>query len=587
MERDREDSLDLGHLTEHEQEAILQVLLRDSELRRRDEGRVRSLQETEVNPVRLRTLSGSWFSEERSKRHRSAKPGADLVHSSIRRRKSKGKEVPLADLFDGLGKEPPPGALCSLTPGVEQRLGEDQEEQRDDQHQERITPAPAPRTKARQTQNVQSKDEPSLSTEFENTTSDRPPSPEVKGSDDASLSSGSEHRSNSHSPTAEEVKEKDGVSLSSESEHRSNSHVATTEEDSEGHNGDTDSLSSGHTDPVSASLRTTGSVSSLYSSYTIGGSMMSLFSSGEFGAVEVRGRLQFSLVYHTQREELLVSVCRCEDLATARKNRSDPYVKAYLLPDKSSHSKKKTKVKKNTQSPVYDQTLKYKVPVGELRGRTLNLSVWHAEALGRNIFLGEVEVLLASWDWACSQPQWHPLQPRVQLSPDDISSRGIIVFSVKFIPQGSEGGGLPLTGELHIWLREAQGLLSIKGGAVDSFVKSYILPDAGRQSGQKTRTVKHSISPAYNHTMVYDGFHTSDLREACAELTVWQRDGLKTRPLGGVRLSPGTGQSYGEDVVWMDSTKEERAVWDAMMENPHKWIDASLPIRTNILLQNN
>uniref|UniRef100_A0A8C5AVZ5 Synaptotagmin-like protein 1 n=1 Tax=Gadus morhua TaxID=8049 RepID=A0A8C5AVZ5_GADMO len=436
MERDREDSLDLGHLTEHEQEAILQVLLRDSELRRRDEGRVRSLQETEVNPVRLRTLSGSWFSEERSKRHRSAKPGADLVHSSIRRRKSKGRELPLADLFDGLGKEPPPGALCSLTPGI-------------------------------------------------------------------------------------------------------------------------------------------------------GGSMMSLFSSGEFGSVEVRGRLQFSLVYHTQREELLVSVCRCEDLATARKNRSDPYVKAYLLPDKSSHSKKKTKVKKNTQSPVYDQTLKYKVPVGELRGRTLNLSVWHAEALGRNIFLGEVEVLLASWDWACSQPQWHPLQPRVQLSPDDISSRGIIVFSVKFIPQGSEGGGLPLTGELHIWLREAQGLLSIKGGAVDSFVKSYILPDAGRQSGQKTRTVKHSISPAYNHTMVYDGFHTSDLREACAELTVWQRDGLKTRPLGGVRLSPGTGQSYGEDVVWMDSTKEERAVWDAMMENPHKWIDASLPIRTNILLQNN
>ena len=51
----------------------------------------RSLQETEVNPVRLRTLSGSWFSEERSKRHRSAKPGADLVHSSIRRRKSKGR----------------------------------------------------------------------------------------------------------------------------------------------------------------------------------------------------------------------------------------------------------------------------------------------------------------------------------------------------------------------------------------------------------------------------------------------------------------------------------------------------------------
>lgn len=52
--------------------------------------------------------------------------------------------------------------------------------------------------------------------------------------------------------------------------------------------------------------------------------MMSLFSSGDFGAVEVRGRIQFSLVYDTQREELNVKVHCCEDIASARKNRSDP-----------------------------------------------------------------------------------------------------------------------------------------------------------------------------------------------------------------------------------------------------------------------
>lgn len=45
--------------------------------------------------------------------------------------------------------------------------------------------------------------------------------------------------------------------------------------------------------------------------------------------------------------------------------------------------------------------------------------------------------------------------------------------------------------------------------------------------------------------MVYDGFHTSDLREACAELTVWQREGLKTHVLGGIRLSCGTGEGFG------------------------------------------
>lgn len=172
---------------------------------------------------------------------------------------------------------------------------------------------------------------------------------------------------------------------------------------------------------------------------------------------------------------------------------------------------------------------------------------------------------------------------QVHLSPDSIISRGNILLSIKFIPEGFEGGGLPLTGELHIWLREAQGLLSNKGGAIDSFVRSYILPDASRQSGQKTRVVKHSISPTYNHTMVYDGFQTSDLREACAELTVWQREALKTCVLGGIRLSCGTGQSYGEAVSWMDSTEEEVAVWNSMINNPNHWIDAALPIRTNLV----
>uniref|UniRef100_A0A1A8CVJ1 Synaptotagmin-like protein 1 n=2 Tax=Nothobranchius kadleci TaxID=1051664 RepID=A0A1A8CVJ1_NOTKA len=346
------------------------------------------------------------------------------------------------------------------------------------------------------------------------------------------------------------------------------------------HNGDSDSLSSGLTDPVS--LKTSSSTGSLRSSYMLGGSLMSLFSSGDFGAVEVRGRVQYSLVYDAPREELLVKVHRCEDLAPARKSRSDPYVKTYLLPDKSNHSKKKTSVKKKTLNPVYDQTLRYKVHMGELRGRTLNLSVWHAEPLGRNVFLGEVEVSLGLWDWSCSQPLWQDLQPRVHLNPDSISSRGSIVFSIKFIPEGCEGEGLPLTGEVHIWLREARGLLASRGGSPDSFVRCYILPDASRQSGQKTQLVKRCISPTYNHTMVYDGFRTSDLREACAELTVWQREGLKTHILGGLRLSGGTGQSYGDAVNWMDSTEEEVAVWTSMVENPNHWIDTTLPIRTNL-----
>ncbi|KAF0024775.1 hypothetical protein F2P81_023577 [Scophthalmus maximus] len=450
MEGERVDSsLDLSHLTEQEQSVILQVVQRDLELRRRDEGRVRILQQRETDPERLRTLSGQWFSEECSKRHRDPTSGSDLVHATIRHRKTKSTDVPLSGLFNG---------------------------ERTAKH-------------------------------------------------------------NDTSPAAERG-------------------LKDNKEEYEG--------SQRNLKPGTKNLLA-----------QLSGSMMSLFSSGDFGMVEVRGRIQFSLVYETHEEELQVRVYCCEDIASVRKNRSDPYVKTYLLPDKSSHSKKKTSVKNKTLNPVYDQTLRYKVRIGELRSRTLNLSVWHAEALGRNVFLGEVEVALGLWDWTCTRPLWQDLQPRFHLNPDSISSRGTITLSIKFTPDGSEG-------ELYIWLREAQGLLSNKGGAIDSFVRSYILPDASRQSGQKTRVVKHSISPTYNHTMVYDGFHTSDLREACAELVVWHREGLKRRVLGGIRLSCGTGQSYGEAVSWMDSTEQEVAVWTSMIENPNHWVDATLSIRTNL-----
>uniref|UniRef100_A0A3Q0T153 Synaptotagmin-like protein 1 n=1 Tax=Amphilophus citrinellus TaxID=61819 RepID=A0A3Q0T153_AMPCI len=456
-----DSSLDLSHLTEEEQTSILQVVQRDLELRRRDEGRVRS----ETNPTHLRFLSGAWFSEERSKRHHNWMSGCDLVHSTIRHRKTKSR-----------GKEKLSKTCATYS----------------------IEGLPQSRISFRNNCYI-----------FFNF--------------------------NKHNKSAR----------------------------------------------LQCCAKFLNCPSFLYIQYCfqgLSGSMMSLFSSGDFGVVEVRGRIQYSLAYDNQKEELQVKVYRCEDIAAARKNRSDPYVKTYLLPDKSNHSKKKTSVKKKTLNPVYDQTLRYKVRIGELRSRTLNLSVWHAEPLGRNVFLGEVEVALALWDWTCTQPLWQDLQPRVYLSPDSISSRGNIMFSIKFIPEGYEGGGLPLTGEVHIWLREAQVTLHLHA----LHPTSYILPDASRQSSQKTRVVKRSISPTYNHTMVYDGFHTSDLREACAELTVWQREGLKTHVLGGIRLSCGTGQSYGEAVSWMDSTEEEVAAWMSMIENPNHWIDATLPIRTNL-----
>uniref|UniRef100_A0A671NU29 Synaptotagmin-like 1 n=1 Tax=Sinocyclocheilus anshuiensis TaxID=1608454 RepID=A0A671NU29_9TELE len=110
--------------------------------------------------------------------------------------------------------------------------------------------------------------------------------------------------------------------------------------------------------------------------------------------------------------------------------------------------------------------------------------------------------------------------------------------------------GCPPTGELYIWLREIVGLLPTKRGAPSTYVKRCVL---------------------FNHTMVYDMFQSSDLIQACAEITVWS-----PQPPGCL----GEGQS----VCWMDSTEDEISVWSSVIQSPNSWVDTSLPVRTNLQL---
>ncbi|XP_061753063.1 synaptotagmin-like protein 1 isoform X2 [Nerophis ophidion] len=374
-----ESSLDLSHLTEEEQSSILQVLMRDMDLQRCDQRRVRALQQTRTDPGLLRTLSGAWFSEASGRRHRGRVSGSDLVHATIRRRTPKCRDASVADMFNG-GRE---GEEPTRSPSLQT-----------DGHLKESTE-----------ENVKS--------------CESPPSGE--------------------SPPTKEACKRASVSMCS---------ILN--------------------DSQLASLKGTH----FHSSYTLSGGV-SLSSSGVFGVVEVQGRIQFSLAYDDHKEELKVKVHRCEDVASVGDNRADSYVKSYLRPDMSSRSKRKTTVKRRTQNPIFEQTLKYKLRLSELTSRILNLSVWHAETLGKNVFLGEVEVELDFWDWTSTEPLWQDLQPRFFLRPECVSSRGSLLLSIKFIPEGFQGG-LPLTGELHIWLQEGRGLLSKKGGAVDSFVRRLV-----------------------------------------------------------------------------------------------------------------
>ncbi|XP_078398302.1 uncharacterized protein LOC144680794 isoform X1 [Cetorhinus maximus] len=323
-------------------------------------------------------------------------------------------------------------------------------------------------------------------------------------------------------------------------------------------------------------------VGSNLQSSKLSGSLQSLYSdAGDFGDIPVQGAVQFKLHYEEAKKEFQIQVIQCQGLAVAniKKHTSDPYVKTYLLPDRSRPSKRKSSVKKATLNPQYNEILKYKIKKQELQNRTLNLSVWHSDILGRNVFLGETEVEMSNWDWSDNTPNWYTLQSKPSKLPEGNISQGEICVALKFIPAESRGMSTPLNGEIHIWLKRATQLQPLKPGGVDSFVRCYILPDTSKKSRQKTRVVKKTLNPIYNHTMVYDGFKLDEIMEACAELSIWDHETFTNQFLGGVRLNLGTGNSYGQSVDWMDSNEEEAALWKDMISQPSQWVEAVLPLR--------
>uniref|UniRef100_A0A8D0RPF6 Synaptotagmin-like protein 1 n=1 Tax=Sus scrofa TaxID=9823 RepID=A0A8D0RPF6_PIG len=528
--------LDLSFLTEEEQEAIAEVLKRDAHLRQLEEGRVRKLRASLEDPGQLKILTGDWFQEARSQRHHHTHLGSDLVRASIRRKKgSRGDQARGSNgEAEAAGKE--------TEEVLEPRLPIDKAPQESLSEAEGPDfPSPYVPTKASDNE-------------------EEPPAQEAPGPADVQV------------PAAEEADPEPKPPSGAEEEPQPR--PAQTQEASE-------ILENGEEAPgpdpsLDRMLSSSSSMSSLNSS-TLSGSQMSLSGEAEAAAVQVRGSVHFALHYEPGAAELRVHVIQCQGLAAARRRRSDPYVKSYLLPDKQS--KRKTTVKKRNLNPIFNETLRYSVPQAELQGRVLSLSVWHRESLGRNIFLGEVEVPLDTWNWD-SEPTWLPLQPRVPPSPDALPSRGLLSLSLKYIPAGSEG--LPPSGELHFWVKEAQDLVPLRSGSLDTYIQCSVLPDDSRASRQRTRVVRRSLNPMFNHTMVYDGFEPADLRQACAELSLWDHGTLASRQLGGTRLSLGTGSSYGLQVPWMDSTPEEKQLWQTLLERPCEWVDGLLPLRTNL-----
>ncbi|XP_027129709.1 synaptotagmin-like protein 2 isoform X6 [Larimichthys crocea] len=644
--------IDLSFLSEEEQETIRSVLIRDAQLKKAEEQRIQNLQRTVSDRDRLRYMTGEWFYETKQLRHEDRIHGSDIIRASMRQTH---KPLTILERSQILPERPSfvsseneevfvPPVLCGLL--QEPRSNETYQNQ-NFYETLRDMDKPDVQSPTRQRKNPFNTEIIASDTFEEKELLDgaldqtkTPPedvsehcqsefqSPAVYGRISPVQESGHDETSN---PIASALKRLSLRSMSSSKSVEnliSETNVERTQKNSSDQmNQSMDDVSSlppslgtlsnskqmkasasvpalQHDETDSDSTfenslgcrRNTGSSmsnislsSGMASMSSISGSISNIY----FGDVEVQGSIQFAVNYIQKLGELHIFVVHCRDLAVAetKKNHSDPYVKCYLLPDKTKLGKRKTTVKKKTLNPNFNEILRFKVLMEVLKTQDLNISVWHNDTFGRNSFLGEVDLDLSEWDFSNTQINEYTLKARVSAqtsapSPSHLmDSRGQMKVALRFLPQTSHSKRTSRmeTGEVQIWVKDCKNLPPVRGVIIDPFVKCTVLPDTSRKSRQKTRVVKRTANPMFNHTMVYDGFRPEDLKEACAEITVWDHDRLNNHYIGGLRLGLGTGKSYGTEVVWMDSTAGEASLWQRMLQSDGEWVEDVLPLRMFVM----
>ncbi|NXQ54913.1 SYTL3 protein, partial [Anthoscopus minutus] len=333
------------------------------------------------------------------------------------------------------------------------------------------------------------------------------------------------------------------------------------------------------------------------------GSLYSLSSicteSGNFGKANITGEIEFALKYNFRACTLEICIKGCKNLAYGeeKKKKCNPYVKVYLLPDKSPWSKRKTAVKKSTVDPEFDETLKYKIEYSQLKRQQLQISVWHAGALKYRVFLGEVVIPLAAWNFEEDSMQFdlYPLKPKLEKPGDDLPqcSGELLVSARLSVPaqnqklqfEGNKDQGV-LNCKLQVMIFGAKNLPMLRSAdMLNSFVKGnlaellflggwgscLILPDQVEVK-QKSPVLKKEACPQWKHLFVFDGVTPAQLQQSCLHLTVWHKSTFSSSDqfLGGAKL--GAKEFFGS----VDLASQGVLQWQEMLCNPNTWMDFPL-----------
>uniref|UniRef100_A0A8C3Q998 Uncharacterized protein n=1 Tax=Geospiza parvula TaxID=87175 RepID=A0A8C3Q998_GEOPR len=140
--------------------------------------------------------------------------------------------------------------------------------------------------------------------------------------------------------------------------------------------------------------------------------------------VEHLGEICFSLHYVSSTGKLTVLILEARQLKRMNSDGlSDPFVKVHLILNRKKWKNKRTRVKKNTLSPYFNEVFVFEVPFSQIQNVDVVISVWDHDKVTKNEPIGKLFLgcratgnQLRHWSDMLSNPrrplaQWHILQP--------------------------------------------------------------------------------------------------------------------------------------------------------------------------------
>ncbi|XP_038136393.1 synaptotagmin VIII [Cyprinodon tularosa] len=265
-----------------------------------------------------------------------------------------------------------------------------------------------------------------------------------------------------------------------------------------------------------------------------------------YGTTEqYRGKLLYSLEYNASLSELTVGIKQAGILKAMDLGKSsDPYVKVYILPEKSKVFE--TKVFKNTLNPFFNEQFTFKLSKSSLQKSTVVMKVFDFNRFTKHGLIGELRVQLCSIDWNHVIEEWQDLAKPAKFEEESL---GEICFSLCYVPT---------TSKLSVVILEAKELKSMDiGGSSDPYVKVQLALDKRKWQKRMTSVKKKTLNPYFNESFTFD-VSLDQIERANLVISVWDHDAIsRNDPMGKVFLG-------------CDSTGNQLRHWADMLSNPRR-----------------